>query len=285
LGIKHAPRDPLYNSLTGELRDVRGLSRDEGKRHDTRHVHLRTEHVHVEAELLADVFDVLETFLVVGAGTTDPDLGLVLDEEGCDFPKGADDTLESRGNVGEVGNTTANEEDLALLVLGSTEHEVEDGAGVVESLGLRRSTRVLAVVGKLTSETSRGDGISVDNGSTTTGDESPHTALAVEDGELERRTSLRVHLSNVGLLLAHLATERSRELERRADIDGSLAVLETNGYTESTSTAGDGPLRTALELGGLIDLASKIQEVDLGRGGIVIGNDYQRVDLEVSAMG
>jgi hypothetical protein len=50
--------------------------------------------VHVEAELLADTLDVLETLLVVRTGTTDPDLDVVLDEKGGDFPQGADDTLE-----------------------------------------------------------------------------------------------------------------------------------------------------------------------------------------------
>ena len=48
---------------------------------------------------MADGLDVLETLLVVGAGTTDPDLDLVLVEEGCDFAEGADDTLEGGGDL------------------------------------------------------------------------------------------------------------------------------------------------------------------------------------------
>ena len=50
--------------------------------------------MHLEAELLADGLDVLEAFLVVGAGATDPDLDLVLNEERCDFADGADDAFE-----------------------------------------------------------------------------------------------------------------------------------------------------------------------------------------------
>jgi len=157
------------------------LARNKRKRDDTGDVHLRAEDVHVEAELDADGLDVLETLLVVGAGATDPDLDLVLDQKRSDLTESANDTLESGGNlfstvsyylhktvfgmtyVGEVGNTATNEEDLALSVHGCAEHEVEDSAGVVEGLGLGGSTRVLAVVGKLRGETSRGDSVGVDD--------------------------------------------------------------------------------------------------------------------------
>lgn len=58
-------------------------------------MHLRTKDVHVEAELLADGLDVLETLLVVRTSATDPDLDLVLVEQRSDFAKCADDALES----------------------------------------------------------------------------------------------------------------------------------------------------------------------------------------------
>ena len=57
-------------------------------------MHLRAKDMHVQAELLADSLDVLEAFLVVGTGTADPDLDLVLVEEGRDFAESTDDTLE-----------------------------------------------------------------------------------------------------------------------------------------------------------------------------------------------
>ena len=247
-------------------------------------MHLRTEDVHVELELLADGLDVLETLLVVGASTADPDLDVVLNKERSDLTEGADDTLEGGGNVGEVGNTTTNEEDLALGVHGSTEHEVEDGSGVVEGLGLGGSTRVLAVVGKLTGVTSRGNGVGVDDRGTTTSDEGPDTTAAVEDGQLEGSTSLGVHLGDVGLLLGHLTTERSGELHGRTDIDRDLGVLLVGDVqAESSGRASDGPLGTALELGSLIDLGSQIEEVNLSRGGIGVGDNDERVDLEVAS--
>ena len=270
--------------LTREFLDVAGLARNERQWHDTRDVHLRAVDMHVEAELLADVLDVLQTLLVVGAGTTDPDLDLVLKEEGCDFPQSANDTLEGRCDVGEVGNTTTDEQNLTLLVLRSAEHEVEDSAGVVEGLSLSGSTRVLTIVGELAGEAGRGDCVGVDNGCTTTSNEGPYTTSGVENGELERRTSLSVHLCDVGLFLAHLTTERSGELHWWADIDGSLSLLDgSKRYAESTGAASNSPLRTALEFSGLVKLRSEIQEVNLRRGGVSVGNDNERVDLEVAA--
>ena len=270
--------------LTRELLDVRCLARDKRQRHDTRYVHLGAVDVHVEAELLADVLDVLETLLVVGTSTTDPDLDLVLIERRSDFPQGADDTLEGRGNVGEVGNTTTNEQNLALRVLRSTEHEVKNCSCVVEGLCLCGSTRVFTVVGELTGESSRCDGISVDDGSTTTGNESPDTASSVQDGKLEGCTSLSIHLGDVSLLLAHLTTERSREFHWGTDVNGGLSLLgRSNWDAESSCAASDSPLSTALELSSLVELSSKIEEVNLGRGLVLVGDNDERVDLEVTA--
>jgi hypothetical protein len=276
----------LFFPLCAELLDVRGeLAGDEGKRDDTRNVHLGTEDVHVELELLTDGLDVLETLLVVRASTADPDLDVVLDKERGDLTEGTDDTLEGGGDVGEVGNTTTDEQNLALGVHGSTEHEVKDGSGVVEGLSLGGGTRVLAVVGKLTGVTSRGNGIGVDDRGTTTSDEGPDTTAAVEDGQLERSTSLGVHLSDVGLLLRHLTSERSGELHGRADIDRDLGVLLVGDVqAESSGRASDGPLGTALELSGLIDLGSQVEEVNISRGGIGVGNDDERVDLKVAGL-
>lgn len=50
------------------------LSRDESERHDTGDVHLGTEDLAVQTKLLYCALHVLETFLVVGAGTSNPDL-------------------------------------------------------------------------------------------------------------------------------------------------------------------------------------------------------------------
>lgn len=57
-------------------------------------MHLGAKNVHVELEFLAHGLDVLQTLLVVGASAAHPDLNVVLDEDGCDFADGTDDTLE-----------------------------------------------------------------------------------------------------------------------------------------------------------------------------------------------
>lgn len=62
-------------------------------------MHLRPVNLHVQVQLAANGLDVLETLLVVGAGAAHPDLHVVLDEDGGELAEGADDTLESRGNL------------------------------------------------------------------------------------------------------------------------------------------------------------------------------------------
>lgn len=50
--------------------------------------------MHVELQLFTNGFDVLETFLVVGACTADPDLHFVLNERWGELAEGADDAFE-----------------------------------------------------------------------------------------------------------------------------------------------------------------------------------------------
>lgn len=52
--------------------------------------------MHVQFELFANGFDVLETFLKVGTCATNPDLHIVLDEGRRKLSKGANDTFERR---------------------------------------------------------------------------------------------------------------------------------------------------------------------------------------------
>lgn len=247
-------------------------------------MHLGTVDVHVKAKLLTNGLNVLQTLLVVGTSTADPDLDLVLVEGSGDLPQSADDTLEGGSNVGEVGNTTTDEEDLALGVSGGAQQEVEDGTGVVVGLSLGGSTRVLTVVGELTDKTSGGNGIRVDDGSTTTGNESPDTTAGVEDSELERGTGLSVHVGDELLLLAHLTTERSGEIQGRTSVDVDLVGLGSGGQTQVGRAAGNGPLGTTLEFGRLVQLGGQVKEVHFGGGTLGVGDDDQGVDFEVGEL-
>lgn len=241
--------------------------------------------MHVQTQLLSDRLDVLQALLVVGTRTADPDLGLVLVEDRCDLAQGADHALESGGDVGEVGDTAADEEDLAVGVCGSAQHQVEDGAGVVVGLGLGRSARVFTIVGEFADEASRGNGVGVDDRGTAPRDKSPDAAIGIEDGEFEGGASLRVHVGDELLLLAHFATERSGEVHWRTRVDGDSPVgLGSSGQTEGGRAAGDGPFGTALEFSRLVDLGGKVEEMDLGGGGLGVGDDHERVDFEVGEL-
>lgn len=245
-------------------------------------MHVRSVDVHVELQLLADRLDVLQSLLVVGSGTSDPDLDLVLNDGWCILADGLDDTLECGGDVGEVGNTATDEENLALVGNWGAEHEVQDGAGVVVSLRLGGRSRVLTVVGELLRETRTGDGVGVDDGRTTTSDESPDSAGGVKDGQLERSTSFRVELGDICLLLCQLTAERRRELHWWAsvNVDASISRLD-GGHTKSSWRACSGPFGTALELSSLVELGGQIQEEHFGGGGILIWDGNQWVDFQV----
>lgn len=249
-------------------------------------MHLRAKDLGVKTKLLGGGLHVLKTLLVVGTGTTNPDLNVVLNQLSSVVAQGTDDTLEGAGNVGEVGNTTTNEQNLALVAQGSAEHQVQHGAGVVVGLRLGGSTRVLTVVGELVGETSRGNGVGVHDGSTTTSNQGPDAALGVEDSQLERGTSLGVEVGNVSLLLGQLTTERSGELHGRTSIDADLVGTRRSnvGQAKSGGRASNGPLGTALKVGSLVKLGSKIKEVDLSRGLILVGDDDEGVDLEVGEL-
>jgi len=248
-------------------------------------VHLGAVHVHVQTQLDTGRLDVLQTLLVVRTSTTDPNLDLVLVQNGGNIADGADDTLEGGGDVSEVGNTTADEEDLALGVLGSTQHQVQNGLGVGVGLTLGGSTRVLSVVGQLGDEASRGNGIGVDNGSTTTGNQGPDTTAGVQDSQLKGSTGLSVHVGDKLLLLAHLTTEGSGEVNWRTSVNVDLAVGGGNGgQAQSGGAAGNSPLGAALELSSLVKLGSQVKEENLSGGGVLVGDNNEGVDLEVSEL-
>jgi len=76
-------------------------ARHERQGHNTRDVHLRPKNVHAQPQLLADGLDVPQPFLVIGSRATDPDLDLVLEEEGRDFAEGADDAFEGACHLSE----------------------------------------------------------------------------------------------------------------------------------------------------------------------------------------
>jgi hypothetical protein len=78
-----------------------------------------------DAQALTKETHGLETFLVVGTITADEDLDGVADELVLVLLEGTDHTLEGSGDVGEVGDTTTNDEDLAIGARSATGDEVD----------------------------------------------------------------------------------------------------------------------------------------------------------------
>lgn len=63
--------------------------------------------------------------MVVGSTTTNEDANLVELETSLVLLESRDDTLESSGNVGEVGNTSSDEEEFAFGVGSTSSHEID----------------------------------------------------------------------------------------------------------------------------------------------------------------
>ena len=84
-----------------------------------------TEDADGNAQALTEETHGLETFLVVGTATADEDLDGVVDELVLVFLERTDDALEGSSDVGEVGDTTTNDEDLAIRVRSTTGDEVD----------------------------------------------------------------------------------------------------------------------------------------------------------------
>lgn len=78
-----------------------------------------------DAESLAEETHGLEALLVVGSTAANKDANFVLLELVLVLLERLDDTLEGRGDVGEVGDTPTDDEELALGVGGAPSHEVD----------------------------------------------------------------------------------------------------------------------------------------------------------------
>ncbi len=97
----------------------------EGEWHDLGDVCVGAEDTDGDTQALSEQAHGLETLLVVGTSTTHEDLDLVVDELALELFKSADDALEGGSNIGEVGNASSNDEDLALGVRSAASDQVD----------------------------------------------------------------------------------------------------------------------------------------------------------------
>lgn len=260
----------LSGSSRGGLCDTKSHWDDSGDRR------LGTVDLHWDTDRLSTKSHSLETLLVIWSSSSDPDGDVVSLKTLLELLQGSDDTLESSSDVGEVGSSTTNDEDLAFGVRLASNNQVDDRLGVLVGLSLGRSTRVLSVVGKLMGESSSGNGVRVDDGSTTTSDHGPDSTGRVEHGKLERSTSRRVELLNVGLLLGQISTERSGP-----DHGWSSVSLDGGTGDGGGDVSSDSPFGSTKEVGSLIELGGHVEIVDLARLAVDRVENDEGVDLEV----
>ena len=241
-------------------------------------VGLGTKDLDLDAERLSEETHGLETFLVVGTTSSDKDPDLVSDQGFTVLFEGSDDSLESGGDVGKVGDTSSDDEQLALRVGLTPGDEVDDGLGVLVRLTLGGGTRVFTIVGELVSEPGGSDGVRVDDRGTTSSDHGPDSSFGVEDGELERSTGRSVELLDPGLLLGQVSTERSGPDHGRTTVGLDAGSVGSGGSRGVTS---DGPLGSTEEVGSLVELGGHVEVVDLRSLSIDTVHADQGVDLEV----
>lgn len=109
VGSEADPRERILNELESSCVNVKS---------DGSHLDLYTESLSEETHGL-------ETFLVVRSTTTNEDADLVELKSTLVLLEGRDDTLEGGSDVGEVGNTSTDEEELAFGVGGTAGDEVD----------------------------------------------------------------------------------------------------------------------------------------------------------------
>ena len=256
-----------------------GLSLDaESHGDNVSDVGLGTEHLDLDSERLSEETHGLETFLVVGTSSSNKDLDLVSDQGFTVLFEGTNDSLEGSSDVGKVGNTSSDDEELSLGVRSSTGDQVDNGLGVLVSLTFGGRSRVFTIVGELVSEPSGGNSVRVDDGSTTSGDHGPNSTFLVEDGELERSTGRSVELLNPSLLLGQITTERSGPDHGRTTVGLDTGSVGGDG---GRSVTRDGPLGSTEEIGGLVELGGHVEVVNLRSLAIDTIHADKRVDLEV----
>ena len=88
-------------------------------------VGLRTEDLNWDTQILSEKAHGFKTFLVVGTTTADEDSDLVRDKRAFVFLKGADDTLKCGSNIGEVSDTTADDENFPFRIRLATANEID----------------------------------------------------------------------------------------------------------------------------------------------------------------
>mmetsp|Transcript_46225 Transcript_46225/g.142995 ORF Transcript_46225/g.142995 Transcript_46225/m.142995 type:complete len:588 (-) Transcript_46225:519-2282(-) len=252
-GLRAGCRDQRALRRPAGLAQVRLRQRvDEAESHgdDGRDVRLGAVDLDPQAKLVAGGLGLAQALNVVGAGTADHNLDLVLlDVVGVVLQR-LDEAGEGGRDVREVRDAAADDEVLAVRML-VLHHERQEGLGIGEGLLCGGRPGVLAIVRKFMAHAVVGDGVGIDNRSTTAGHHCPDAALLVQDGELQRGTGLAVHVTDE-------------------------CLFGVGGTAEGRRPVHLAPLLRAEEVPRLVKLGGHVQ----GHDGAVLEHD-EGIDLEV----
>ena len=110
--------------INTNVRLVFGRINTKSKRDDLGDVRVWAKHPDGYAQALSEQTHGFETLLVIRATTTNKDFDLVSDQLALELLESADNPFEGSGNVGKIGDTTTDDEDLSLGVRRATGDKV-----------------------------------------------------------------------------------------------------------------------------------------------------------------
>mmetsp|Transcript_110320 Transcript_110320/g.351639 ORF Transcript_110320/g.351639 Transcript_110320/m.351639 type:complete len:774 (-) Transcript_110320:597-2918(-) len=191
-----------------ELRQGLGHAglRDERIAHDRREMRLGAEDLGGHADVLASALHQCEAFGVVRPSPAHPHTRAAGLQRGPELLQSPHQALERAGDIREVGNTTTNQQDLAVR-FGRARHDSQDDLRVLIDEVFRRVARILSIIGKLLGEAILADRVGVDDAGATSGNECPDASLAIQKGELQGSPGAAVQLVN-GSLFGQLQTSK-----------------------------------------------------------------------------
>lgn len=114
--LKFRCRSTRCRGQNGWRLDHTVLSDTQREGDDFSDVRLWAVHLDRNTKTFAEQAHGLETFLVVRTTSANKDFDVVSNQATLELFQGTDDALEGRGDIGKVGDTTADDKDLAIRV-------------------------------------------------------------------------------------------------------------------------------------------------------------------------
>mmetsp|Transcript_6072 Transcript_6072/g.14522 ORF Transcript_6072/g.14522 Transcript_6072/m.14522 type:complete len:454 (+) Transcript_6072:1966-3327(+) len=195
-----------------QIRLRKHLRETQGHWNDSANMRLRPVDADWQPQLLASALNQTQSFLIVGTSTTHPDLDIVrknllLKRLQCLYQPS-----EGRCNIGEICDTTSNNQYLAVWVL-VLAHQPQDCLRILETLFCGWRPGILPIVCELLAESIISNRVRVNDRSATSRHHGPHAAFVIKDGEFQAGSCLAVHVSNFALFRVLSPAKGRREIQ------------------------------------------------------------------------